>query len=168
MLYIRAQNLSTIYPQTTSTATFLNTPTTSQSSACQVTYSDFLTSAPSHSFDLGKNPERVAAGLKAASHNPTLSENKREDARRRLQEMGVHSDTNLSSRQAGSGVTDQDEVDSGARFDNSTEDSDMGISGDQHQHHVLGGYKATLKSTFIALVNGSGTDLCSSHRSQCF
>ncbi|KIY71739.1 hypothetical protein CYLTODRAFT_450581 [Cylindrobasidium torrendii FP15055 ss-10] len=69
----------------------------------------------------GKNPERVAAGLKAAIHNPNTSEEARERATERLQGMDTQ-------------YTDKD-------LDNSSANQD---NGDHHRNQVLGGYKATL------------------------
>lgn len=40
-----------------------------------------------------KNPERVAAGLKAAIHNPNVSEEAKERASERLEHMGEKSTT---------------------------------------------------------------------------
>jgi hypothetical protein len=40
-----------------------------------------------------KNPERVAAGLKATLHNPNVSEEAKESAARRLKEMGEEGQT---------------------------------------------------------------------------
>lgn len=40
-----------------------------------------------------KNPERVAAGLKAAIHNPNVSEEAKEQAAAQLKNMGTEVDT---------------------------------------------------------------------------
>lgn len=66
-----------------------------------------------------KNPERVAAGLKAAMHNPNVSEEAKEHAAERLEQMGSASE---SRRTGGSGS----------------------YSSGQDSNRVLGGYKATL------------------------
>ncbi|PPQ97274.1 hypothetical protein CVT26_006667 [Gymnopilus dilepis] len=51
-----------------------------------------------------KNPERVIAGLKAAVHNPTVSEAARTHAKDRLREMGVDTEESVShSGMTGSG-----------------------------------------------------------------
>ncbi|KIY72412.1 hypothetical protein CYLTODRAFT_449958 [Cylindrobasidium torrendii FP15055 ss-10] len=71
--------------------------------------------------DGNKNPERVAAGLKAAIHNPNTSDEARERATERLQGIDTqYTDKNLDN--------------SSASMDN----------GDHHRNQVLGGYKATL------------------------
>ncbi|KIL68382.1 hypothetical protein M378DRAFT_158172 [Amanita muscaria Koide BX008] len=41
----------------------------------------------------GKNPSRIAAGLKAAVHNPRVSEEAKESATERLQQMGAEAET---------------------------------------------------------------------------
>ncbi|KAF9012239.1 hypothetical protein BDZ89DRAFT_481874 [Hymenopellis radicata] len=68
-----------------------------------------------------KNPERVAAGLKAAINNPAVGDEARERASERLQNMDVQ-------------YTDKD-----------PNASKQG-TGDAHTNQVLGGYKATLKN----------------------
>ncbi len=72
-----------------------------------------------------KNPERVAAGLKAVLHNPNTTAQARQNAHERLVAMGVATEP----------LTDKD----------------TGLKADAkaHEHHVLGGYKATLKSAYL-------------------
>lgn len=65
---------------------------------------------------VGKNPERVAAGLKAAIHNPNVGEDAKERAAERLEHMGAETTTGTTT----------------------TESTDV------HDNRVLGGYKATL------------------------
>jgi Fe2+ transport system protein FeoA len=43
--------------------------------------------------DSAKNPERVAAGLKASIHNPQVSEEAKTKARERLHDMGAAEDS---------------------------------------------------------------------------
>ena len=71
-----------------------------------------------------KNPERVAAGLKAVLHNPNTTAQARQNAHDRLVAMGVATEP-LGDKDAGT------KADAKA-----------------HEHHVLGGYKATLKSAY--------------------
>ncbi|KAG6815671.1 hypothetical protein H0H87_012362 [Tephrocybe sp. NHM501043] len=76
------------------------------------------------SSDHSKNPERVAAGLRASIKNPKVSEEAKAHAKDRLQELNLskeHSDTQHSSGTAGHTSTSHDE-----------------------SNRVLGGYKATL------------------------
>ncbi|KAH9929316.1 Conidiation protein 6-domain-containing protein [Amylocystis lapponica] len=70
-----------------------------------------------------KNPERVAAGLKAAINNPNVSEEAREHAADRLDSMGASEEVNTSTRSTGT----------------------TNASG-QETNRVLGGYKATLRN----------------------
>lgn len=69
-----------------------------------------------HEDAVGKNPERVAAGLKAAIHNPNVGEDAKERAAERLEHMDVETTTATTT----------------------TESTDI------HDNRVLGGYKATL------------------------
>ena len=73
--------------------------------------------------------KRVAAGLKAAIHNPNVSEEARERAQERLEQMGAATETNNVGRHA-TGTVD--------------------ASGHE-TNRVLGGYKATLHSTSLVL-----------------
>ncbi|KAF8153075.1 Conidiation protein 6-domain-containing protein, partial [Crassisporium funariophilum] len=67
-----------------------------------------------------KNPERVAAGLKATIHNPTVSKEAKTRAQQRLQEMGVEVDAPASSQHA------------------------------KETGREMGGYKATLKNPRVS------------------
>lgn len=119
-----------------------------------------------------KNPERVAAGLKATVHNPSVSEEAKHRARERLSEMGVDIESELSSRNAkgnsssgkhsqrfaglitytvlaatgGSGSTVEYALDDG-NYEPSANAS-LNRDSEKTEHHRLGGYKATLNSTF--------------------
>ncbi|KJA25228.1 hypothetical protein HYPSUDRAFT_134942, partial [Hypholoma sublateritium FD-334 SS-4] len=73
-----------------------------------------------------KNPERVAAGLKAVLHNPNTTAQARAHAHERLIAMGVETEPLA-------------EKDTGAKADTKA-----------HEHHVLGGYKATLKNPNVS------------------
>ncbi|KIK54205.1 hypothetical protein GYMLUDRAFT_177610 [Collybiopsis luxurians FD-317 M1] len=68
-----------------------------------------------------KNPERVAAGLRGTLHNDNVSQQAKDKASDRLQEMG-------------------------ASFENKTDTSGKADTGDAHQNHVIGGFKATLNN----------------------
>ncbi|KAK0484948.1 hypothetical protein IW261DRAFT_1560618 [Armillaria novae-zelandiae] len=79
----------------------------------------------------GKDPVRVAAGLKATVHNPNVSEEAKERATDQLQHMqGGEVDPQTHSRVA-RGVPSTDE--------------DVSLSGNQR-----GGYKATLKNPNVS------------------
>ncbi|KAF9485635.1 hypothetical protein BDN70DRAFT_847505 [Pholiota conissans] len=86
--------------------------------------------------DFNKNPERVAAGLKATVHNPNATADARSSAAQRLREMNVDPEEPLSSRNAKevSGETGQ-RTHGGAKS-----------SAEVHEHHIMGGYKAALKN----------------------
>ena len=71
--------------------------------------------------------KRVAAGLKAAIHNPNVSEEARERAQERLEQFGAASETGDNGTYA-AGATD---------------------ANGHEVNRVLGGYKATLKSAFV-------------------
>ncbi|KIK54213.1 hypothetical protein GYMLUDRAFT_177670 [Collybiopsis luxurians FD-317 M1] len=68
-----------------------------------------------------KSPERVAAGLRGTLHNDNVSQQAKDNASERLQEMG-------------------------ANFENKTDTSGKADTGDAHQNHVIGGFKATLNN----------------------
>lgn len=88
-----------------------------------------------HSLVIDIHPSRieshVAAGLKAAIHNPNVFEEAKERAADRLDSMGADTETQYSSR-----------------------------SGQQESSHVLGGYKATLNSESYALYYNSYLIIC--------
>ncbi|KAG6829917.1 hypothetical protein H0H92_002940 [Tricholoma furcatifolium] len=69
-----------------------------------------------------KNPERVAAGLRASLRNKNVSDEAKAHINERLQEMESHGSKHKTTDQSASGST--------------------GTS--SHDSHVLGGYKATL------------------------
>ena len=81
---------------------------------------------------------RVAAGLKAAIHNPNVSAEAKERAQERLDDMGL-TGTAQNSHQQGSHPAHS--VDDGGRETN----------------RVLGGYKATLHSTCALCYYGART-----------
>ena len=72
--------------------------------------------------------KRVAAGLKAAIHNPNVSDAARERAQERLEQFGAASETGDNSTYA-AGATD---------------------ANGHEVNRVLGGYKATLHSTYTS------------------
>ncbi|EIN11451.1 hypothetical protein PUNSTDRAFT_98561 [Punctularia strigosozonata HHB-11173 SS5] len=76
-----------------------------------------------------KNPERVAAGLKAAIHNPRVTEEAKDRAAQELEDMGYEAPQELSSRASVGG-------------------NDDGL--DEHTHRVLGGFKASLKNPNVS------------------
>lgn len=92
----------------------MRTPPLSVSSLTRIRYTDHT-----------KNSTRVAAGLKAAIHNPNVSNEARKHARERLEKMKA-AEPELQSKEQGS-HTQAGEGSPGSR--------------------VLAGYKATLTST---------------------
>ena len=76
--------------------------------------------------------KRVAAGLKAAIHNPNVSEEARRSAQERLEQMGEHDAAAAAGRGHPTGTLDPQ---------------------GHETNRVLGGYKATLHSThpFLSL-----------------
>ncbi|KDR77253.1 hypothetical protein GALMADRAFT_95991 [Galerina marginata CBS 339.88] len=108
----------------------------------------YSSDAPAH----GKNPERVAAGLKATLHNPATSPEAKDSARHRLHEMGekdpervaaglkasLHNPATSSEakKHASSRL-----VELGYEIDESGK-----VSAAEEEHRKLGGYKATLKN----------------------
>jgi len=72
-----------------------------------------------------KDSARVIAGLKAAVHNPNVSNEAKENAKKRLEEMGQTADPSLPEQ----GKSAADEA---------------------HERNVLRGYKAATSSTLIA------------------
>ena len=95
-----------------------------------------------------KNPERVAAGLKATLHNPTVSAEAKSRALARLKEMGVDADTKAPSHKAkDSEGTKSTDVEARQSHD-LRHGEDSGEKYDvPEEHRILGGYKATLKSS---------------------
>ena len=89
-----------------------------------------------------KNPERVAAGLKATLHNPTVSAEAKSRAQARLKEMGVDADTKAPSHKAKESKTADETQSHDLRHEESHAGYEM-----PEEHRILGGYKATLKSS---------------------
>ena len=88
-----------------------------------------------------KNPERVAAGLKATLHNPTVSAEAKSRAQARLKEMGVDPDTKTPSHKA-----KEDKTTDEAQPHDLRHEEAHGYEVPE-EHRILGGYKATLKSS---------------------
>lgn len=125
--------------------------------------------------DNTKNPERVAAGLKATVHNPSVSEEAKIRARERLNEMGVDVESEQSSRDArgsfSSGKYSQIHHSTANLFGTSNHwklwlhrgvrsswwriwaHSNLSSDRDREktEHHRLGGYKATIHSISATL-----------------
>ena len=96
-----------------------------------------------------KNPERVAAGLKATLHNPSVSAEAKSRAQARLKEMGVDSaDVKTPSHKA----KDSKTADETQPHDLRHEENVIGEYEMPEEHRILGGYKAALKSS-VVLVN---------------
>jgi len=79
-----------------------------------------------------KNPERVAAGLKATVHNAKTSEDTKRNAARRLDDMGVEIEQQGSTRKAGTGAPATGEFGRGAYtsvdYTNDPKEADIGKS----------------------------------------
>ena len=88
-----------------------------------------------------KSPERIAAGLKATLHNPTVSAEAKSRAQARLKEMGVDPDTKAPSHKAKEESKTTDE----AQPHDLRHEEAHGYEVPE-EHRILGGYKATLKS----------------------
>ncbi|KAL1741864.1 hypothetical protein HDZ31DRAFT_66524 [Schizophyllum fasciatum] len=69
----------------------------------------------------GKNPNRVAGGLKATLHNPNIGDDVKQSAAERLDSMGVDPESKAPSKSSGS-------------------------SGDAEHNQRMGGFKATLSN----------------------
>ncbi|KAI5898465.1 uncharacterized protein SCHCODRAFT_02489941 [Schizophyllum commune H4-8] len=82
-------------------------------------------SARSSFFSEGKNSNRVAGGLKATLHNPTIGEDTKQSAAQRLEEMGVDADSKAPSSQPAT-------------------------SGQEHHNQRMGGFKATLHNDNVS------------------
>lgn len=93
---------------------------------------DFDETAPTHKSAEDKDPTRVLAGLKAAAHNPRVSEEAKHDAQQRIAQLeGQTAEASPASHS-------HDTRGHGAHPTPST-------SGDtEHDHRVAGGYRATL------------------------
>ncbi|KAI0818463.1 Conidiation protein 6-domain-containing protein [Trametes gibbosa] len=124
--------------------------------------------------------KRVAAGLKAAIHNPNVSEEAKERAQERLETMGAAAETTASPLGGGTvypvGATDEtgheanrviggykaalhnprtsDEAKQHAReilaADGYQFDRPEGVSEDEHQKRVNAGYKAALNNPRVS------------------
>lgn len=92
-----------------------------------------------------KNPERVAAGLKATLHNPTVSAEAKSRAQARLKEMGVDADIKTPSHKAKEESKTTDEAQQ-QPHDLRHEENVHGYEV-REENRVLGGYKATLNSS---------------------
>ncbi|CCM04377.1 uncharacterized protein FIBRA_06551 [Fibroporia radiculosa] len=123
-----------------------------------------------------KDPGRVAAGLKAAIHNPNVSEEAKERATDRLHHMGGTEEVNTSpstathSTTTGSGqetsrvlggykATLNNEHASAKAKEHAREvleaagytvERDPNVSEDEHHTHVLAGYKAALHNPRVS------------------
>ncbi|KAF8810318.1 hypothetical protein BYT27DRAFT_7161977 [Phlegmacium glaucopus] len=93
-----------------------------------------------------KNPERVAAGLKATLHNPTVSAEAKSRAQARLKEMGVDTETKMPSHKAKEAKPAEETQPHDLRHEEHVQAGyDM-----PEEHRVLGGYKATLKNPNVS------------------
>ncbi|KAM6501070.1 Conidiation protein 6 domain containing protein [Amanita muscaria] len=93
----------------------------------------------------GKNPSRIAAGLKAAVHNPRVSEEAKESATERLQQMGAEAETTqetaTQTERASPTGTSQRRHSTG---------SEAQMTEGKSESRVMGGYKAALKNPRVS------------------
>ncbi|KAI0082028.1 hypothetical protein K474DRAFT_1694711 [Panus rudis PR-1116 ss-1] len=118
-----------------------------------------------------KDPNRVAAGLKATIHNPNVSEEAKERAAERLEHIGASED--VGSRNHGSSYSDHDtnrqlggykatlsnpntseqakaharEILEAAGY---TVERSSDVTQDEHEKRVLAGYKAALHNPRVS------------------
>ncbi|KAF4577032.1 hypothetical protein EYR36_005019 [Pleurotus pulmonarius] len=104
-----------------------------------------------------KNPVNVAGGLKAAIHNPNVSEEAKERAAERLHEMGADGESqstpqNIYGYSDSESITQQDVAYAreileavGYSIDKPAESTH-----DEHQTRVLAGYKAALSNPYVS------------------
>ncbi|TFK32056.1 hypothetical protein BDQ12DRAFT_671370 [Crucibulum laeve] len=159
-------------PPTTSTtitpleSNQLTTPKTTNNESCALFFS--LLQRPKFCVAEGKNPERVAAGLKATINRPNVSQEAKQRATERLQEMGKLDSSGSSSQKSsrtavgqvmigeGSGLHDDAEepdIDMSNPDTNRSAKSDILESGqfsEQEEHRIIGGYKASLKNPHVS------------------
>ncbi|KAF8153136.1 hypothetical protein B0H34DRAFT_93377 [Crassisporium funariophilum] len=108
-----------------------------------------------------KNPENTIRGLKAAIHNPNLSDEAKAHAAGRLQELEARSSEHEISKHQLGGYkatltnkhTSQEAKDHARQMletEASGQASDSSRDQGDHEHHVLGGYKSTLKNPRVS------------------
>ncbi|KAF8651510.1 hypothetical protein AX16_004706 [Volvariella volvacea WC 439] len=105
-----------------------------------------------------KDPERVAAGLKAAMHNPHVSQSAKEHARAQLQELEERVGRSFTSHQPAKGSSSA--AGTHGRHTRSSGDSELQPQTsetsapeekEKDEGHRLAGYKAVLHSTLSSL-----------------
>ncbi|KDQ25960.1 hypothetical protein PLEOSDRAFT_1085281 [Pleurotus ostreatus PC15] len=104
-----------------------------------------------------KNPINVAGGLKAAIHNPNVSEEAKERAAERLHEMGADNQNqstpqNLTGYSDSESITQQDiayarEILEAVGY---SIEKPAESTHDEHQTRVLAGYKAALSNPHVS------------------
>ncbi|KAG9220405.1 hypothetical protein CCMSSC00406_0006670 [Pleurotus cornucopiae] len=110
------------------------------------------------SMDTDKNPGNVAGGLKAAIHNPNVSEEAKSHAAERLHEMGVDDQSGSMSASNPTGYSDGESI---TRHDvdyareileavGYSVEQPSGTTEDEHQTRVLAGYKAALSNPRVS------------------
>ncbi|KAF8153135.1 Conidiation protein 6-domain-containing protein [Crassisporium funariophilum] len=108
-----------------------------------------------------KNPDNVARGLKAAIHNPNVSEEAKQSAAERLEQMGSvdEHEQHGTNRQLGgykatlTNPNTSQKAKEHARqvLGQETEVSNTANDeGETHDHRVIGGYKAALKNPNVS------------------
>jgi len=85
--------------------------------------------------------KHVAAGLKAAIHNPNVSAEAKEKDKERLHEMGIDIDEGTSAKLGKHNVGEKAKQHPGA-----ASHSEGLTAEEKEEHHRMGGYKATLKN----------------------
>ncbi|KAF4597911.1 hypothetical protein EYR38_006303 [Pleurotus pulmonarius] len=68
------------------------------------------TTSSTRSMDTDKNPGNVAGGLKAAIHNPNVSEEAKSHAAERLREMGIDDQSGTMSVSNPAGYSDGESI----------------------------------------------------------
>ncbi|KAF9498009.1 hypothetical protein BDN71DRAFT_1429169 [Pleurotus eryngii] len=120
------------------------------------------------SMDTNKNPGNVAGGLKAAIHNPNVSEEAKSHAAERLREMGGDDQPDTMSASNPAGYSDgishfqfEDQGESITRRDvdyareileavGYSVEQPSETTEDEHQTRVLAGYKAALSNPRVS------------------
>lgn len=106
-----------------------------------------------------KDPDHVAAGLKATINNPRVSAEAKHEAQNRLKEMGyemkdpehvkaglkaaIHN-PKVSAEAKAHAEKELKEMESGAHHTTSASHPHAQTQASSHESHVIGGYKATL------------------------
>ncbi|THU91083.1 hypothetical protein K435DRAFT_909827 [Dendrothele bispora CBS 962.96] len=122
------------------------------------------------SFVDGKNPNNVMGGLKATINNPKVSDEAKESAKERLNEMaesgygrkeatpdlndkrvvGGYKATLHNDRVSDEAKAHAREMIDAAGVSEDSQSRSYTTEGEEHENHVLGGYKGTLKNPNVS------------------